>query len=54
MKSSTEEKENLDGGITHMVFIVYNCQGIPVQRTTDEIEAQVLAYMEDGYYTVKP
>lgn len=36
--------------IRDMTFTVYNSQGIPVTQTGDELEAQILADIYDGWY----
>lgn len=37
-----------------MIFVIYNSQGIPVYSTTNEIEAQTISDLENGYYREKP
>lgn len=33
-----------------MVYVVYNEQGVPVYKSNNEIEAQNVAMLENGWY----
>lgn len=33
------------------MYIIFDSQNLPIYTTSDEVEAEIMAYYEDGYYT---